>query len=506
MKFFVLLKAYESSLLNRLNAISKAEDDPEYLKLFTDWKSTLGRKTKNSEEDAKRQRTLKQLLDLVGSLTQGTEEELTRLKRFIREKDLLSEDKKALSQIAETMEEDIKGRESKRIEEQHSTPETRQSKLLGMQLGKRTSKSPKLNNYRVPEKLTGKRRFNVPRSINMSLDRDWNHPELNELREAAQRIGASDFKAFFEGWSDTVLGRSSDKDLTVLESLIDFANVVLPQLIEKIKSGIVPDPETKQPVYNLQNQYKNALRQIQSNRKGVIEELFRIARGVRPSKKTEGPMKKELQDVEDSILKMLNEEIYGHPVLFYILDTHLKVHRKTRDKSILVTMLREEKEKAKDAWREKGQKPAPPKEKYKPIPRGIPWNPSREEFKRSQEEVGQTLDSLLKHLNVQEDNCIIKEDVGLILESLNKKQKKKVKTILNAADPTEYFGQDFLKLGEIIKTLKVLGVVKGDKKLNKKVLRYEDENLKVVKLATRLRKDYEKLYSNLRELVYPKAV
>ena len=82
----------------------------------------------------------------------------------------------------------------------------------------------------------------------------------------------------------------------------------------------------------------------------------------------------------------------------------------------------------------------------------------------------------------------------------------KVSTILNAADPTEYFGQDFLKLGEIIKTLKVLGVVKGDKKLNKKVLRYEDENLKVVKLATRLRKDYEKLYSNLRELVYPKAV
>ena len=77
---------------------------------------------------------------------------------------------------------------------------------------------------------------------------------------------------------------------------------------------------------------------------------------------------------------------------------------------------------------------------------------------------------------------------------------------MNAADPTEYFGQDFLKLGEIIKKLKVLGVVKGDKKLNKKVLRYEDENLKVVKLATRLRKDYEKLYSNLRELVYPKAV
>ena len=87
----------------------------------------------------------------------------------------------------------------------------------------------------------------------------------------------------------------------------------------------------------------------------------------------------------------------------------------------------------------------------------------------------------------------------------NKKQKKKVKAILNIADPTEYFGHDFLKLSELIRLLKTLGVVKGDKKLNKKIIRYDEENVKVVKLAARLRKDYERLYNDLREMVYPKS-
>ena len=97
------------------------------------------------------------------------------------------------------------------------------------------------------------------------------------------------------------------------------------------------------------------------------------------------------------------------------------------------------------------------------------------------------------------------EDKILILESLNKTQKKKLKTILNVADPTEYFGHDFLKLAEVIKVLKSLGVVKGDKQLGKKVIKLEDKNLKVVKLATKLRKDYERLYDELRKLIFPKA-
>ncbi len=127
----------------------------------------------------------------------------------------------------------------------------------------------------------------------------------------------------------------------------------------------------------------------------------------------------------------------------------------------------------------------------------------RPELYKKLEETKKSLDNLLVVLG-EEDNIIVKEDVGIILESLKAKQRKKVKAILNIADPTEYFGHDFLKLSELVRVLKSLGVVKGDKKLNKKVLRLEDENLKVVKLATRLRKDYEKLYKELREMVYPK--
>ena len=70
----------------------KETESPEYLKLFDDWKSTLRRGKDATEEDAKTENTLTELLNLVGSLSEGTEEELTRLKRFIREKDLLPKD------------------------------------------------------------------------------------------------------------------------------------------------------------------------------------------------------------------------------------------------------------------------------------------------------------------------------------------------------------------------------------------------------------------------------
>ena len=100
---------------------------------------------------------------------------------------------------------------------------------------------------------------------------------------------------------------------------------------------------------------------------------------------------------------------------------------------------------------------------------------------------------------------MLKADIGPVLESLKAKEKKKVKALLSQADPTEYFGQDFLKLGELVDMLKKLGVVKGDSKLKKKIIRYEDENIKVVKLASRLRKQYEELYRDLREVIYPKS-
>jgi hypothetical protein len=137
---------------------------------------------------------------------------------------------------------------------------------------------------------------------------------------------------------------------------------------------------------------------------------------------------------------------------------------------------------------------------------GFTSSGARAKFKTDEygRKVRKSLEELLDYIG-ETDDVIYKEDTGLILESLNKTQKKKLKTILNVADPTEYFGHDFLKLADVIKVLKSLGVVKGDKQLGKKVIKLEDKNLKVVKLATKLRKDYERLYDELRKLIFPKA-
>ena len=56
-----------------------------------------------------------------------------------------------------------------------------------------------------------------------------------------------------------------------------------------------------------------------------------------------------------------------------------------------------------------------------------------------------------------------------ILESLDEKKRKKLKKTLQAAEPTEYFGQDFTKLGELLDMMKELDLVKSDKKLSKKM-------------------------------------
>ena len=55
-----------------------------------------------------------------------------------------------------------------------------------------------------------------------------------------------------------------------------------------------------------------------------------------------------------------------------------------------------------------------------------------------------------------------------ILDSLDAKGRKKLKKTLQSAEPTEFFGQDFTKLGELIDTLKELDLMKSNKKLNKK--------------------------------------
>ena len=91
-----------------------------------------------------------------------------------------------------------------------------------------------------------------------------------------------------------------------------------------------------------------------------------------------------------------------------------------------------------------------------------------------------------------------------ILNSLDRKQTKRLKKTLQAAEPTEFFGQDFTKMGELIDVLKELDLMKSDKKLNKRMKSMDERNLDIIATATKLRKDYETLYRQLREMIYPK--
>tara|TARA_R100000734_G_C3313574_1_gene104901 strand:+ start:923 stop:1291 length:369 start_codon:yes stop_codon:yes gene_type:complete len=91
-----------------------------------------------------------------------------------------------------------------------------------------------------------------------------------------------------------------------------------------------------------------------------------------------------------------------------------------------------------------------------------------------------------------------------LLDSLGTKEKKRLKKVLQAAQPTEFFGKDFTQMGELIDVLKDLQLVKDDSKLNKKMKSMDERNIDIVATATELRKDYELLYRQLRDLVYPK--
>ena len=96
---------------------------------------------------------------------------------------------------------------------------------------------------------------------------------------------------------------------------------------------------------------------------------------------------------------------------------------------------------------------------------------------------------------------IKKEDT--ILNSINTKERKKLKKTLQSAEPTEFFGQDFTKLGELIDLISEYDFTKSDKKLTKKMKSMEERNIDIVAPATKLRKEYELLYRQLRDLVYP---
>ena len=92
-----------------------------------------------------------------------------------------------------------------------------------------------------------------------------------------------------------------------------------------------------------------------------------------------------------------------------------------------------------------------------------------------------------------------------LLDTLSPKERKRIKKILQSAEPTEFFGQDFTKLGDLVGELKSLNFIKSDDKLKKKMKGMDERNVDIVASASKLRKEYELLYRQLRDLIYPKG-
>ena len=91
-----------------------------------------------------------------------------------------------------------------------------------------------------------------------------------------------------------------------------------------------------------------------------------------------------------------------------------------------------------------------------------------------------------------------------LLEKVEPKQKKRIKQLMQSAQPTEFFGKDMTQLGDLITEMKSLDMMKADKNLNKKMEGFDEKNLEIVASAAELRKDYEVLYEQIYSMVYPK--
>lgn len=84
------------------------------------------------------------------------------------------------------------------------------------------------------------------------------------------------------------------------------------------------------------------------------------------------------------------------------------------------------------------------------------------------------------------------------LSSLPSKERRKVKAMLQNAHPTEYFGEDYLRLGKVINIIDGLAEDEEAELLEKLGVK----NLQMVKTAASLRKKYENLYEKLYNMVY----
>jgi len=91
----------------------------------------------------------------------------------------------------------------------------------------------------------------------------------------------------------------------------------------------------------------------------------------------------------------------------------------------------------------------------------------------------------------------------VFIEKIDAKKKKKLKKLLQKAQPTNMMGEDMTQLSDIIEELKEMDLVKSDKKLSKTVEGFDEKNLEILASASELRKDYETLFTQLRKMVYP---
>lgn len=505
--------------------IDSFEDSfPKSAQMFREWVESTSFKNLN------------ELLGLVGSPTIGDNETIGRLRKFIKEQELSKEDKTALTAIADEMvkESNEKPRSNRRL-----SGNVIQSRALGLEVGKdskmrKTRLSIKYSGDKV-QAFSGKSKNFLDSFERLDLTKDKFFNNLNTrpifrywveqsgytgtaekfikdpdkskyIKKVMRNIpeyptnvkytgilyktvfkdpqggyvidektAPEEFAYFAQGLRDGIVGGKGARTAYDFNTLKKFNTRILPQLIDAIKNGVFVDEEGNRdfrlgpPVKKLMNR----LSKEQEDKREIISVIGDVIRGVNISDKYQGSDKDTLAKIESDIREQLKEKIAGKTVASYLLTTFMQLYKR---EGILSSVL--------------NTKTLIPVEYLKP--QKIP------------EVVKKSLEELLEAIG-EADEVIIKEDIGLILESLNKKQKQKVKAILNIADPTEYFGHDFLKLSELIRLLKTLGVVKGDKKLNKKILRYDEENVKVVKLAARLRKDYERLYDDLREMIYPKS-
>ena len=91
-----------------------------------------------------------------------------------------------------------------------------------------------------------------------------------------------------------------------------------------------------------------------------------------------------------------------------------------------------------------------------------------------------------------------------VLDKMGNKEKKRIKKLLQASQPTEMFCKDMTKLSDLIEELNGAEIVKTSKSLQKKISKFEEKNLDIMASAAELRKDYETLYLQIREEIYPK--